>query len=164
MKTLTKQSLSEAIHLSLHKVKDPEIPLVSIVDLGMLTGVEVGEVLTIKITPTFSGCPALDYIKDNIKLVLENEFDMPVKVETDYTTQWNSNLISDAGREALRVFKLAPPAKYGGELSPEDIERVKCPNCGSTKTTMNSPFGSTLCRSIHFCFNCKEGFEKFKEL
>jgi ring-1,2-phenylacetyl-CoA epoxidase subunit PaaD len=87
---------------------------------------------------------------------------MEVDVQIDFGTQWTSNKITDKGRQILADFKLAPPGKYEGELDVSSVSHAKCPHCGSENTSMNSPFGPTLCRSIHYCFDCLQSFQQFK--
>lgn len=156
--------LVEHIWQALEQVPDPEIPFISVVDLGIISKVDIcGDGIKITMTPTFSGCPAIQVIRneirDKVAAKLERE---DVEVLVDFKTQWNSNMISEKGREALKNFGLAPPKKYKDELNVADIADVHCPHCGSENTTMNSPFGSTLCRAIHYCFNCHQSFEQFK--
>ncbi len=147
---------------ALEAVKDPEIPVLSVVDMGIITKVEVnGNHANVVMTPTFVGCPAIDVMKKDIASAVENA-GFVANVTVDFETQWNSNLMSDAAREKLKKFGIAPPSVHEGELTEEMLNKVKCPHCGSSDTTLNSPFGSTLCRAIRFCFSCKQGFEQFK--
>jgi len=152
---------------ALEEVMDPEIPMLSVVDLGIIPEIEVFDDAFIKIymTPTFSGCPAIHVIQTDIRnKVLEKLPDFAVEVKVDFERTWNSNLISDKGREALKNFELAPPKKYTGELDMDTIADAACPICGSHNTTMQSPFGPTLCRAIHYCNDCKQSFQQFKPL
>lgn len=145
---------------------DPEIPTVSLVDLGVITSVEVTPegVARVKMTPTFSGCPAMDYMRDQVRERLEAmDFD-GVEVEMNLDEAWNSNRLTDEGRAGLEKFGLAPPPKYEGVLELDVLSDVPCPNCGSKNTTMRSPFGPTLCRAIHHCRDCGETFEQFKPI
>lgn len=151
----------------LEQVPDPEIPTLSVVDLGIITAVELPAEKEVKVTmtPTFSGCPAINFMKQNIQSKIEEQLpDYKVEVLVDFETQWSSNRISEEGLKKLKDFGLAPPKRYKGELDVDSIADVKCPYCGSENTTMNSPFGPTLCRAIHYCFDCKQGFEQFKPL
>ena len=154
----------ENIWAALENVKDPEIPVLSVVDMGIITGVKLDgdNNCTINMTPTFVGCPAIDYIKKNIgSEVKKLGFDV-VEVKVDFETQWTTNRMTPEAREKLEKFGLAPPPVINGELTLEQLNQVRCPHCGSTDTTLRSTFGSTLCRAIRFCFNCKQGFEQFK--
>lgn len=155
----------EEIMKLLEGVKDPEIPVLSVVDMGMITGVTTHEdEVIVRFTPTFIGCPAINVIRQNIQTHLQqNGFENTI-VETDLETTWTSDRMTEAGRKKLAQFGIAPPAPNTGELTEELLNKVKCPHCGSTDTTLNSPFGSTLCRAIRFCFSCKQGFEQFKPI
>lgn len=148
----------------LEEVKDPEIPVLSLVDLGVVTNVDIlsDEHVHVTITPTFMGCPALDMMKADVKEVLKKEGVKEVTVEVSLKDSWNSNKISEKGRKALKEFGLAPPPKHNLIVDINLLEHVECPNCGSINTDLKSPFGPTLCRSIHHCFDCKETFEQFK--
>jgi ring-1,2-phenylacetyl-CoA epoxidase subunit PaaD len=155
----TEQKIWQALEL----VKDPEIPVLSVVDMGIVTKVVSNEnSVRVVMTPTFVGCPAIDVMKKDIYTALVNTGFENVVVDVDFETQWNSNLMSEEAREKLRKFGIAPPAIHEGEVSEEMLNKVRCPHCGSVDTTLNSPFGSTLCRAIRFCFSCKQGFEQFK--
>ncbi len=162
----TKNIASEAeIMELLEGVKDPEIPVLSVVDMGMITGVRIHEnEVVVRFTPTFIGCPAINVIKQNILSHLQqNGFENTI-VETDLETTWTSDRMTEDGRKKLARFGIAPPAPNSGDLTEELLNKVKCPHCGSADTTLNSPFGSTLCRAIRFCFSCKQGFEQFKPI
>jgi ring-1,2-phenylacetyl-CoA epoxidase subunit PaaD len=151
---------------ALKDVKDPEIPTISLVDLGVITDVHITDdnVAHVAMTPTFVGCPAIDYMRDEVRRrLLELGFDQ-VDVRVSFDTYWNSNRITDEGRKNLLEHGLAPPEEYTGVLQLEVLNNVACPNCGSRDTTLRSPFGPTLCRSLHYCNNCGEAFEGFKPL
>lgn len=154
-----------AVYASLEHVMDPEIPVLSVVDLGMITGVNLGEAAVhIKMIPTFAACPAVSYIQHNIKTVLESELGIAVSVEVDKQEHWHSNRMTPAAKEKLKAFGIAPPKVLSGEVSAEIMMEVPCPHCGSEQTYLRSPFGSTLCRAIHFCKACGQVFEQFKPL
>ena len=144
---------------------DPEIPVLSVVDLGMITDVQSSnDGVTVKMIPTFVACPAINVIKTNIKDSLEHAGFLGVNVELDETIAWSSDRISENGKLVLEKFGLGAPVQIEGILDMKQIETVACPHCGSDHTTLVSVFGSTLCRSIHFCNNCKQAFERFKPL
>lgn len=150
----------------LDEVKDPEIPVLSLNDLGVITGIEItpsGKVL-VNMTPTFTGCPAMDVMQQDVKDVLEKRGIPDYEVKVSFETQWNSNMISKKGRKALKEFGLAPPPEHNMIVDIDIIERANCPYCGSDNTEMKTPFGPTLCRSIHYCNNCLQAFEQFKPL
>lgn len=155
------------IYDALQAVKDPEIPVISVVDMGIITGVEVDEeqhIATIKMTPTFVGCPAIKHMQNDVQKTVEAMGYKKVVVIVDFEKRWSSNLISERGRKQLEDFRLSPPPIFEGEVTNELLEKAKCPHCKSTNTSLNSPFGATLCRAIHFCYDCKQGFEQFKPL
>jgi ring-1,2-phenylacetyl-CoA epoxidase subunit PaaD len=150
----------------LQEVKDPEIPVVSLVDLGVITGIEENKNggLIVNMTPTFAGCPAIDYMKADVEKVLTEKGIENFKVNVSLKSQWNSNMISDRGRKALKDFGLAPPPKHNMQFDIEILEQVPCPYCNSENTELKTPFGPTLCRSMHYCHSCQQAFEQFKPL
>jgi ring-1,2-phenylacetyl-CoA epoxidase subunit PaaD len=154
----------ETVLEALKDVHDPEIPVISVVDLGIISGIEINEEgVLIRMTPTFSGCPAIHFIQDNIRTVLiEKLHTENVEVIVDFETTWGSNRISEKGLGILKRFGLAPPKRYDKELQISDIADISCPYCDSRDTVMKSAFGSTLCRSIHYCNHCLQSFEQFK--
>lgn len=154
-----------AVYESLEHVMDPEIPVLSVMDLGMITEVDLGTTeVHIKMIPTFAACPAVSYIQHNIKTTLESELGIAVSVEIDKQVHWESNRMTAAAKEKLKDFGIAPPKVLTGEVSAEIMLEVPCPHCGSQQTYLRSPFGSTLCRAIHFCKSCGQVFEQFKPL
>ncbi len=153
----------EQIYRWLEDVKDPEIPVLSLVDLGVITEVEVvGNGVKIEMTPTFVGCPALDYMKAEVEALLRNKGIENVSVEVNYKKPWSSDKISEKGRAALKKYGFAPPPSANVFADLEILEDAICPRCNSTNTKMKSPFGPTLCRAIYYCDNCHEAFEQFK--
>lgn len=161
MKEITK----DQVYVWLQEVKDPEIPVLSLVDLGVITGVTVhaGEVI-IEMTPTFVGCPAMDMMQTDIREVLTKKGARKVGIEVSYKKPWTSDLISEKGKEALKKFGLAPPPPRAVFADLEVLEHAACPRCGNSNTELRNAFGPTLCRSIHYCNDCKEAFEQFKPL
>lgn len=160
---MTKEEVIEA----LKDVKDPEIPPISIVDLGIVTDVEVdGSKVAVVLTPTFSGCPALKIMEELVEERLEalKVFDS-IDVQTTFDVPWNTDRITEEGRKALLRHGLAPPKKLkdsGTFVELEVLSDTACPFCGSHDTDFKSPFGPTLCRSLHYCNNCLQAFEGFK--
>ncbi len=155
----------EQIWTLLEAVKDPEIPVLSLVDLGMITGVAfVEEHVEIKMAPTFTGCPALAYMQKQIKNQIEKNTGIPTEVIIDKETQWTSDNISIAGKEKLKKFGIAPPMKKACGISMQSLKYVPCPYCNSADTVLRSTFGSTLCRAMHYCNSCKQSFEQFKPI
>lgn len=159
-------SKKDLILVALEDVKDPEIPVLSVVDLGMITDISINTMghITIKMIPTFSACPAIQVIKKAIKNKIEalNIGQVTVVVEND--KRWSSNFMTEKGKEALEKFGITRPQPVTFEATTEQVEEAACPHCGSTNTTLNSVFGSTLCRSTHYCYDCKQLFEKFKPI
>jgi len=154
----------EQVLKALEEVKDPEIPTVSLVELGIVTDVIIVDdhSVSISLTPTFSGCPALHIMEDMVREKIEMLGVRNVDVKTNFDVQWNTNMITDKGREALKKHGLTPPPKLEGVVQIEMLHNVACPFCGSENTELKTPFGSTLCRSIHYCNNCRQSFEQFK--
>ena len=156
---------SRDVYTWLEAVKDPEIPVLSLVDLGVITDVVVeNTTVDIEMTPTFVGCPALDIMKLEITETLLQRGMKEVRIVVNFRDPWSSDKISEKGRRALKEFGLAPPpaAKVFTDL--DVLEHVSCPRCEGTNTTLKNVFGPTLCRSIHYCFDCQESFEQFKPL
>ncbi len=156
---------TEQVWKILDEIKDPEIPVVSMVELGLIRQVAVdkGEV-RVTMSPTFAGCPALRVMQAQIEERLQAEGAEQVRVDCTTTPPWSSDWITPAGREKLKSFGLAPPPQHGG-----DFERVlklaaACPYCGSTDTVEKNSFGPTLCRAIYYCNNCQQPFEQFKPI
>jgi ring-1,2-phenylacetyl-CoA epoxidase subunit PaaD len=149
----------------LSTVMDPEIPTLSVLDLGMITDVRTsGDGVQVKLLPTFVACPATSYIKANIINELTRAGFESVQVDLETEMNWTSDRISEIGRRKLEAFGLGAPVQIEGILNLEQIEHVSCPHCGGSNTELRSMFGSTLCRSIHYCLDCKQGFERFKPL
>ncbi|MBR9861206.1 phenylacetate-CoA oxygenase subunit PaaJ [bacterium] len=149
----------------LKEVKDPEIPTISIVDLGIVTGIEVSEAndVHVTLTPTFAGCPALRLMED---MVEERLAKLPeigtVSVNTSFDITWTTDMITPEGHEAIKKHGLAPPKRNCAKIDMKLLEETVCPYCDSSNTTLKSPFGPTLCRSLHYCNDCKQAFEGFK--
>ncbi|MCE2787132.1 MAG: 1,2-phenylacetyl-CoA epoxidase subunit PaaD [Bacteroidota bacterium] len=157
--------LSEAqIWQALEVVKDPEIPTLSMVDMGIITKVEIrGESdVFVEMTPTFSGCPAIKMMEGMVAERLKEIGIEKVEVVTTFDKPWDSNKLTERGLMCLKKHGLAPPPKHKGEITQELLEHVACPFCGSKNTETKSPFGPTLCRSLHYCNNCLQAFEQFK--
>ena len=155
-----------AVLAALDEVADPEIPTVSIVELGMIGGIDVGsDEIIVELLPTFVGCPALEIIRDGIAARLA-AFGRQIRVDVSFATPWSSDRISVAGREKLRASGFAPPpaVRPGRGLPMLDAAAapVACPYCGSLRTTLENVFGPTQCRSIRHCANCLQPFESFK--
>ncbi|HYC86050.1 MAG TPA: 1,2-phenylacetyl-CoA epoxidase subunit PaaD [Chryseosolibacter sp.] len=149
----------------LEEVKDPEVPVLSLVDLGVITDVAVeGSAVRVELTPTFVGCPALDMMKEQIREVLNGRGIEQVTVEVSFRKPWTTDMISEKGRMALKEFGLAPPPAATLFQELDILEHAKCPRCDGENTELRNAFGPTLCRSIHYCHTCREAFEQFKPL
>ena len=159
--------LDEAtVRAALADVADPELPMVSVVDLGIIHRVDIAPAdgtIRVEILPTFVGCPALELIKTAIATRLA-AFERPVEVAATFAVPWTSERISQAGRAALEAAGIAPP----GALAPTsliDLEpRVPCPHCGSRRTRLDNAFGPTQCRTIRYCTDCRQPFEAIKSV
>lgn len=150
---------------ALSEVFDPEIPVLSVVDMKIIRGVCVnGSSVVVEITPTFSGCPALDQIQSDIRSKLVGRGFSPVEVRKNLTNAWSSDMLDDSARERLRSFGIAPPAPVRDDLSEALAEPVRCPYCASMSTRLDSPYGPTLCKQIYYCDSCRQSFERFKTL
>ncbi len=155
----------EAIWRLLEEVKDPEIPVVSLVEMGIVRDVAVtdGRVM-VTITPTFSGCPALHVMQEQIRDRLESAGAETVAVQVALWPPWTTDSITGPGREKLRQFGLAPPAIHAGNIEILLREEAECPTCGSSDTSMRNNWGPTPCRAIYYCHSCQQPFEQFKPL
>lgn len=163
----------EDIWKYLEEVPDPEIPVISVIDLGVVRDIslqEDGEVI-ISITPTYSGCPAMNEIRSGIRLKLMEYGCMQVQIREQLSPAWTTDWLSESGREKMRAYGIAPPANT--EWSDPDRathlrglfqeERgVACPQCGSMETKLVSQFGSTACKALYQCDRCHEPFDYFK--
>lgn len=160
-------TISEAdIWRELDDVKDPEIPAISVVELGIVRRVEVvaGKV-NVTMTPTFSGCPAIEVMKREVESAVRRLGADDVGVEMVLYPPWTSEWISESGREKLRDFGLAPPPRHQGNVAEVAFfDLAECPYCGSTNTSLRNAFGPTLCRMTWYCHDCRDAFEQFKAL
>jgi ring-1,2-phenylacetyl-CoA epoxidase subunit PaaD len=146
-------ALESAVWAALHDVHDPEIPTISVVDLGIVNRVVTTPgAIHVELLPTFVGCPALDVMRHDVEQRLRPLADA-VSVEFVFTRPWTSERITPEGRQALRRAGYAPPS-----------ESVECPFCGSRNTTLENVFGPALCRAIYHCADCRQPFEQFKAI
>lgn len=154
---------------ALRKIPDPEIPAISVVDLGVIGAVDVdGERVHVDLLPTFVGCPAIGVMQQQIteRLTALGVAER-VEVEVTFEPPWTSDRISPAGRERLRASGFAPPAAAPSVSGLDELAVLSvatCPYCGSRNTSLDNAFGPTLCRSIYHCENCRQPFEQFKSL
>lgn len=154
----------EEILKALEDVKDPEIPTISVVELGIVTDVKIDKnnSVYVTLTPTFAGCPAISLIENLVKDRISRLNTECVIVKTNFDVPWNTNMITERGREMLKKHGLAPPPLHNGLVQIDILKYVNCPFCGSANTDLKTPFGPTLCRSLHYCNNCLQAFEQFK--
>ncbi len=169
--SLTKKVTNDIWKL-LEEVADPEIPVISVIDLGIVRDIVVhlsagGEIAdgAVIITPTYSGCPAMDAISLDIRLkLIENNY-RNIQVKTVLSPAWTTDWMTETGKEKLKAFGIAPPTPTQSvcdtKLFAED-EAIQCPLCNSFHTNLISRFGSTACKSLYQCQNCKEPFDYFK--
>lgn len=153
---------TNAIWKILETVKDPEVPVLSVVDLGVIRAVALEEQLvTVTITPTYTGCPAMDMISMHIKMAL-NAAGYQTTIQTILSPAWTTDWITENGKHQLKAYGIAPPVgKSFDQAYLEDII-VPCPQCNSTHTVLVSQFGSTACKALYKCEECKEPFDYFK--
>jgi len=145
-------------------VVDPELPMISIADLGVLRAVDVADgSVTVTITPTYSGCPAVQAISDDIVTALRSAGHRDVTVRTQLSPAWSSDDMSAEGRRALAGAGIAPPAHRASGPIPLQLS-VRCPQCGSRRTEQLTRFGSTSCKALYRCRDCAEPFDYFKVL
>lgn len=176
----------EAVLAALEDVKDPEIPVVSVVELGIVQAVEIeGDRVRVAITPTFSGCPALELMRAEIAERLRALGAAVVEVPIRLDPPWTSDRISPAARERMRAIGLAPPpprrapaapdpelalapflapSGYPGAAELDPVAPVACPFCASEDTVLENAFGPTICRALYYCRACRQPFERFKAL
>lgn len=171
-KHTTDQDLSESHIWDLMKdIYDPEIPVISIVDLGIVRAIEViqstntGPQVTVTITPTYSGCPAMDVISMNIRMKLLEHGYKNSQIKTILSPAWTTDWMSAEGKDKLAAFGIAPPNPTQSVCTTElfqEQESVQCPHCKSYHTKMISRFGSTACKALYQCLDCSEPFDYFK--
>ncbi|NRA92239.1 MAG: phenylacetate-CoA oxygenase subunit PaaJ [Psychroserpens sp.] len=162
--TTVDQNIEEALVPILEKVSDPEIPVLSIMDMGVVrSAVFVDQKVKVEITPTYSGCPAMDVIGDDIKKAL-NEAGYEAEIDLILHPAWTTDWITPRGRKALEDYGIAAPleAEADKDVLLHGKRMVKCTNCGSTNTRMVSQFGSTACKAQFQCDDCQEPFDYFK--
>lgn len=163
---------TEAVWDWLGQVPDPEIPVISVVDLGIVRDVQwQGEECVVTITPTYSGCPAMQVIAEAVEAALRQHGIERVRLVSQLSPPWTTDWMSEAGRAKLKDYGIAPPAQQvidisglrggvkRGALAPP---KVACPNCGSLHTQLTSQFGSTPCKALYKCLDCLEPFDYFK--
>lgn len=154
----------EKITSILCEIPDPEIPVITIKDLGVLRNVEIkDDLVVVDITPTYSGCPAMKMIENQIHIELHKAGIEKVKVNHVLAPAWTTDWLTEEAKEKLRKYGIAPPTSLLNSPLPRgEGQGVRCPNCKSINTEMVSQFGSTACKALYKCLDCKEPFDYFK--
>lgn len=176
------QLTQEQVWTWLAAVPDPEIPAISVVDLGIVRAVQVtgDDAVSVTITPTYSGCPAMQVIEDAVRDALREHGLKHVDIVTRLSPAWTTDWMSEEGKVKLKDYGIAPPSQQASELQVIDTSGLKsglaaavsrravpppvvaCPHCGSTHTQLTSQFGSTPCKALYKCLDCREPFDYFK--
>lgn len=164
---MTTEKLSiPQLYAWLSEISDPEIPAVSIIDLGIVRDVilvDDGREVSVTITPTYSGCPAMDIISMQIRMALMGRGIPKVNIELQLAPAWTTDWITEEGKAKMKVYGIAPPIRRAQQaLDLFEEEEIECPRCHSLHTEMISQFGATSCKSMYRCLDCKEPFEHFK--
>ncbi|MDB5211761.1 MAG: paaJ [Sediminibacterium sp.] len=151
----------------LETVSDPEVPVLSVIDLGVVRNIEVepNSVINVFVTPTYTGCPAIDVMKINIRMALLAEGFTDIKIIEVLSPAWTTDWISEHGKEKLKAYGIAPPQYRQAVCTPDSFqeeEAIQCPLCNSYHTRLVSQFGSTACKALYQCNDCKEPFDYFK--
>jgi len=155
----------------LGEVNDPEVPVLSIIDLGILRGINLteseseGHLVEVLITPTYSGCPAMDMIRMNIRMTLLEHGYPNMRITTVLSPAWTTDWMSEEGKKKLKAFGIAPPTpkqQVCHSLLFHEEEAISCPQCNSFNTSLISQFGSTACKALYRCNDCQEPFDYFK--
>lgn len=159
-----KQNIPPAVYKLLQQVTDPEIPVLSIIDLGIINLIEVNnKTINIELMPTYTGCPAMDVLQEDIRKSFEKS-GYKVNIKLVLSPAWTSDRISQKGRAALKAYGIAPPAEPTTDKAAllNGAKVIACTNCGSTNTQLVSQFGSTACKALFKCIDCLEPFDYFK--
>lgn len=158
--------ISKPIWTLMESVPDPEVPVLNILDLGVVRDIIVAETgqIEIVITPTYSGCPAMNVIEVNIKAILQEAGYNDVKVRTILSPAWTTDWLSEEGKRKLKAYGIAPPVGSSADKRAlfEEEKDIQCPQCDSLNTEMISQFGSTACKALYRCKDCLEPFDYFK--
>ncbi|PKO89750.1 MAG: phenylacetate-CoA oxygenase subunit PaaJ [Betaproteobacteria bacterium HGW-Betaproteobacteria-10] len=160
---------AEEVWAALEDLADPEIPVISLRDLGILREVRHGaDGLEVVITPTYSGCPAMGQIEDDLRSTLKNK-GISARIVTQLAPAWTTDWMTESGKEKLRAYGIAPPHQTATSSSvvhfmarPAQVVVVPCPQCGSSHTVEAAHFGSTACKALYKCLDCQEPFDYFK--
>ncbi|QEC67940.1 phenylacetate-CoA oxygenase subunit PaaJ [Panacibacter ginsenosidivorans] len=172
--TTTTTTSTAAIWKILEQVNDPEVPVLSVIDLGIVrdvkfevspTGGDLEGTVIVTVTPTYSGCPATDVINMNIRMALLENGYKNIQLKTVLSPAWTTEWMTEAGKEKLKAYGIAPPKPQQTVCTPDSFqqeEAIQCPHCNSYHTKLISRFGSTACKALYQCGDCKEPFDYFK--
>ena len=159
----------EQVYYWLSQVSDPEVPVLTVMDMGVIRDVQLndqteGVEVTITITPTYSGCPAMDMISMNIRMALLSRGINTVHIHEQLSPAWTTDWMSEDGKKKLKEYGIAPPQRKTSDkgLGLFEKDEVPCPRCNSADTELVSQYGPTSCKSLYKCLSCKEPFEHFK--
>jgi ring-1,2-phenylacetyl-CoA epoxidase subunit PaaD len=153
------------IYSLLDEIPDPEIPVISIVELGVIRDVKAeGKTIDVKITPTYSGCPAMKQMEDDVRKKLQEAGFEKINIQTVFDPAWTTDWLSEAAKKKLQDYGIAPPEESTTDKSflMGRSRNITCPRCKSTDTVMVSQFGSTACKALYKCNDCLEAFDYFK--
>lgn len=153
----------------LETVRDPEVPVLSVVDLGLVRDVQIdGENVVVKLTPTYSGCPALEVIERSVVDALRDKGIPRASVERVLSPAWTTDWMSEQGKQKLKEYGIAPPGRCADEplisIGVGTAPHISCPFCDSQNTERRSQFGSTACKALYYCNACRQPFEHFKAI
>ena len=163
MQTLSGNITKEDLWKLMETVYDPEIPVLSIIDLGIVRDINIQkEEIEITITPTYSGCPAMDVIAMNIRMALIKEGFTSIKISHQLSPAWTTDWMTEAGKQKLKSYGIAPPSAKTFDKNYLETLVVECPLCRSKNTRLISQFGSTACKALYQCLDCLEPFDYFK--
>ncbi len=164
--TVTENISISAIWEILKEVNDPEVPVLSVIDLGIVRNVEiVNNEIIVTVTPTYSGCPATEMINMSIRMALLEHGYKNIQLKTALSPAWTTEWMTEAGKEKLKAYGIAPPKSQQSVCTPDSFqqeEAIQCPHCNSFHTKLISRFGSTACKALYQCEDCKEPFDYFK--
>lgn len=154
----------ESIRELISTINDPEVPAINIIELGIVRAIQiVDDHVTVTITPTYSGCPAMKMIEDDIRHVLGAHGISQISITTVFSPAWTTDWMDERAKKKLQQYGIAPP--HSVNLSPViqiELPKVQCPHCQSRNTHQKSEFGSTACKAYYFCDSCRQAFEYFK--
>jgi ring-1,2-phenylacetyl-CoA epoxidase subunit PaaD len=163
MENIKENITTDEIWKLMKDVNDPEIPVLSIMDLGIVRGIKCNDTeIEVFITPTYSGCPAMDVISMNIRVALLKQGFSKVRITQQLSPAWTTDWMTEEGKEKLKAYGIAPPVGKSFDIKYLEGLKVECPLCHSSNTKLISQFGSTACKALYQCNDCLEPFDYFK--